>query len=227
MSLKSHLRAIKRSVEKTFGTVTHELYWLMRSSSSAKRYLSEDSLNHPHRDVLIDVLKKGDVFNSLLEVGCASGPNIYRIATAFPHVKLFGTDINSSAIKVAKKWFSERKLDQVEFFQRKLDELKDFADNSVDIVLSDAALMYVGPDKIKQVMAELFRVTRNKVIFIERHSTETLHRYEDNWTHNYVELLRPFARKEQIVFTKITEDIWGGDWARDGYFIEVTVNQDT
>lgn len=223
MSVKSGLRAIKRWIEKTLGTITHEWYWHMRGSRSAQRYLSDGSLNHPHRDVLIELLKK-EPFDSALEVGCASGPNIYRIAKQFPHVKLFGTDINRSAIRLAKQWFAEKKLHTVTFEAKKIGDLRDFADKSIDVVISDAALLYVGPDTIFQVVSEFVRVAKKKIILVEMHSPDALHRYEDTWAHNYVALFKPYVAENQIKMTKITEEIWGGDWAKNGYFIEITVN---
>lgn len=225
MSLRRLLREIKRYVEKSVGTFSHELYWIMRSRSWALRYLSDESITHPHRNVLIDILKKSGHFVSLLEVGCASGPNVYRIATAFPHAQIFGTDINRSAIRLAQRWFKEKKLENVTFMTKKIGDLRHFADKSIDIILSDAALLYVGPDTITQVVSEFLRVAKKKIILVEMYSPDVLHRYEDTWAHNYIALFKPYIDEKQIHMTKITDEIWGGDWAKKGYFIEITLKE--
>ena len=53
--------------------------------------------NHPHRAVIVKKLAKFD-FRSVLEVGCATGANLYAIKTAYPNKDIGGIDWNIKAI---------------------------------------------------------------------------------------------------------------------------------
>ena len=42
-----------------------------------------------------------------------------------------------------------------------------FADNSFDVIITDAVLIYVNPDKIKKVKSEFLRVAKKGIIMAE------------------------------------------------------------
>jgi tRNA G46 methylase TrmB len=42
------------------------------------------SRDHPHRAFLVERICKFSPMHSILEIGCASGPNLYNIARKFP-----------------------------------------------------------------------------------------------------------------------------------------------
>lgn len=221
--IKHLLRSIKRIADKILGTFADEIYWKMRSGSWAEKYLGSESLNHPHRKLLIDKIERHYPFSSLLEVGCASGPNLYLVAKKFPPVKLYGTDINKGAIHFAQKWLKLHGIKSFILSQRRAEDLHDFKDESIDIVLTDATLICIGQDKIGAVMKELFRVAKNALIFVEWHSENyNLSFYNDRWIHNFSLLCLPLKGKiEKIEFTKIPDGMWGAEWGKHGYIIEV------
>ena len=51
----------------------------------------------------------------------------------------------------------------------KADKLSAFVDNSFDILFTDATLLYIAPDKIKEVISEMIRIARKALIFVEQH----------------------------------------------------------
>ena len=54
------LRKIKRILDKTLGTKMSEVYWKFRDLKDNKwpeKYISEESLNHFHRKLIIDKIK--------------------------------------------------------------------------------------------------------------------------------------------------------------------------
>ncbi|MEK7403978.1 MAG: class I SAM-dependent methyltransferase, partial [Acidobacteriota bacterium] len=125
-----------------FGSKLQELRWRMHR-------VYEDSHGDPHRAFLTERIGRFAPFESILEVGCSCGSNLVALALAYPDVKLYGVDISARAIRAAKRALARKDADgTAALFVGRADDLHGFADKSVDIVLTDATLMYVGPDRI-------------------------------------------------------------------------------
>ena len=224
--MKKFLRTIKRILDKNTGGKTDEIYWRFRhffKSKWAQDYVLEDSLNHPHRKLLVEKISSFFPFNSVLEVGCASGPNLYLLAKKFPEVKLYGIDISSKAIQDGQKWFPEKGVKNVFLSCGKTNNLKKFPSKSIDVCFSDAVLIYSPPSQIEKSLKEMLRVSKKAIILNEWHSDSPKSIYIDHWVHNYKLLLGKFLPSKKINFIKLSEDVWGGDWARYGYIIEITL----
>ncbi len=168
-------------------------------------------------------------FFSILEIGCNCGPNLYLIAKKFPNIEIKGIDINSIAIKYGNELLTKEGISNVKLLVGKADELNQFQDNKFDIVFTDALLIYIGPDKIKKIMQEMFRITRRALILTEWHSENQdkdpygLGIYHFGcWKRNYVNLLKHFIPKDRIHLTKIPKEIWPDEnWQNLGYIIEI------
>lgn len=115
------------------------------------------SRNNPHRSFLVERISKFSP-NSVLEIGCACGPNLYHIAKKFPDAKVKGIDINPMAVQKGNEWFKQEGVSNIKLEVGKAQELKQFADKSFDVVFTDAVLIYVSPDEIKQVVKEMLRI---------------------------------------------------------------------
>ena len=205
--------------------------WGKGSNDWIKGY--QDSQNHPHRTFLVETISK---FNpsSILEIGCNCGPNLCLLAKKFPDAEIRGIDINPMAVQEGNEWLAQEGISSVKLLEGKADELGQFQDKSFDVVFTDAVLIYIGPDKIKDAMTEMIRITRKALILMEWHSFEPELKdpkglgiyYQGSWKRDYVALLRNFIRAEQIRVTKITEDIWPDmNWKEVGAVIEVVVEQ--
>ena len=59
-----------------------------------------------HREQFTAVIASFDNVQSVLEIGCAAGPNLRLIREKLPNVRLCGIDINKQAIKVANNYFA-------------------------------------------------------------------------------------------------------------------------
>ncbi|MBS7632037.1 class I SAM-dependent methyltransferase [Candidatus Bathyarchaeota archaeon] len=204
------------------GTRFNELIWRFRHIY--RRGWAEGlitSASHPHRKLLAERISLHAPFRDVLEIGCATGPNLYVLAKTFPNVRYVGIDINPSAIKQGKIFFEKEKINNVSLLTAKADALR-FSDKSFDIVFTDAVLMYIGPDKIMQVTEEIQRIARKAIVLVEHHSGEespigvNMGKW---WLRNYVKLFQPYIRQARC--TKITSDVWGGNWSRFGYIIEM------
>ena len=188
-----------------------------------------DSQDHPHRAFLIERISKFSP-NSILEIGCNCGPNSRLLAKKFPDAEIIGIDINPLAVQKGNEWLAQEGISNVKLLESKADELRQFQDKSFDIVFTDAVLIYIGPDKIKEVMRGMIRIARHALILVERHSEDEkkdpygLGIYHGNWKRDYVALLKQFVREEQIHVTKISEDIWSDKgWSEVGAVIEVVI----
>jgi len=226
--MKKLLRNTKRLLDKTFGSKTDEMYWRFRhvfgSRKWAEKYLSEASLNHPHRKFIIDKIAGCAPLKTILEIGCASGPNVYLLAKKFPEVKLYGIDISKKAVETGNKLLKKESISNVKLYAGKADELGQFPDKSFDIVFTDATLIYIDPDKINKVIGEMLRVARKAVILNEWHKETPESFYNDHWVHNYKSLFKQFIPEDKIKFTKLPENLWDRNWSEYGYIIEI-INQ--
>lgn len=146
---------------RRYSTNSYARGWSERKIDWRKDYLS--TWNHPHRSIITHMLKSIPAF-SLWEVGCGPGPNLVRILKEVKGLSLGGSDVNEDAIAVARETFKGGI-----FHVEHGDDLL-MGDKSVDVLLTDMTLIYVGPFKIRDYIREFKRVARNYVIFVEFHS---------------------------------------------------------
>ena len=144
--------------------------WDKGSDDWIKGY--RDSWNHPQRSFLVGIISK---FNpsSILEIGCNCGPNLYILAKKFPDAEIIGVDINLMAVQKGNEWLAHEGISNVKLVAGKADELDQFQDKSFDVVFTDAVLIYIGPDRIKEVMKEMVHIARHALILVEWHSFES------------------------------------------------------
>ena len=209
-------------------TRQHQKHWEERKIDWQQSYLdgidpvsAQPMWNHPHRNVIVGALSSFP-WISLMEVGCGAGANLKKILHHFSNKQLVGIDVNKDAIEVASKNFIGGifKVGSVEEIPA--------SDESVDVVLSDATLIYVGPGRIRKVMRELGRVTRRKLVLCELHEESMwkrwLYRFRTGYNvYNYKELLDELGAYD-VQMVKIPKNVWPGDpWARFGYVIKASI----
>jgi len=131
----------------------NEEYW-------KKRDKYDSNPNDLHRGELLNKIKELKP-ESVLEVGCGSGSNLALIQKKLPNVKISGIDINKTAIANAVKH-----LGNIQLVVGNADSLP-FKDNSFDVVITDATLLYISPEKIEKVRDELLRVAKRAIIMVE------------------------------------------------------------
>lgn len=151
----------------------------------------------------------------------------------FPDAEIRGIDINTVAVQSGNEWLAQEGISNVELLEGKADELRQFRDKSFDVVFTDAVLIYIGPDKIKDVMKEMIRFARRAANLVEMHCFDAKERIRDPYglgiyygyrKRDYVALLKQYVWKEQIHVTKIPEDVWPDkNWKKFGAVIEVVM----
>jgi ubiquinone/menaquinone biosynthesis C-methylase UbiE len=212
--------------ELFIGTKARERQWAARPI--AEGYW--DNRDHPSKHFLAERIAAFSPIHSILEVGCASGPNLYLLAKRFPQAQIVGIDINQEAVQYGNGQFAREGISNVKLFVGKADKLGEFQDRAFDIVFTISLLIYIGPDKIKEVIEGILRITHHALVLIELHCFEPdtkdplghgIYRY-GNWVRDYVALLKQFVPEEQIRVTKIPEDAWPAEpWKELGAVIEV------
>ena len=185
-------------------------FWMLRSGDWNKAYFK--TIHHPHRDKLFGILKKLK-FGSLLEIGCNSAPNLYRAKKEFPNVKLAGIDICEDAIKEAIKFLPEADL------RVGMAERLPFDDESYDIVLSDAVMMYFDYYEIEQCLKEIKRVGKKYLLLCEPQIPEN-EMMGNYYGRDYEELLKDFGFEVLKVKNVLKKD-WDSDelWSKYGKYI--------
>lgn len=209
------------------GTKFEERRWTSKSSSYAN---GSNTLHHPHRSYLVTKISNFYQIKSLLEVGCGDGPNLFLLSTKFPEAKLSGVDINPWSVENGNEWLKREGLLNINLSVGKADELEKFLDNSFDIILTDAVLMYIGPDKIRKIMSEMIRIARQGLIFVEWHSFDSqnsLGIYERHWRRNYEVLLKEINPNINVNVFKLPDGGGFNDelWKKCGALIEVKLKK--
>lgn len=204
------------------GTRLHELIWRARRLEDA----TQRSKEHPHRAFLMARIGRFAPLTSVLEVGCNTGPNLIALSRAYPGVGLYGLDINPQAIRAGQAALAEERIPNASMFVGRADDLSRFGDHTIDVVLTDATLMYVGPDKIARTIAELLRVARRGLLLNEWHMFEPTpdraHWYYAHWVHDYQALLAGAPRVRSVQVERLPDGFWaGGGWAAYGAIIAV------
>ncbi len=210
------------------GTEAREKQWAKRSI--AEGYWK--NRNHPSKYFLTERITAFAPIDSILEVGCASGPSLYLPAKKFPQAKIVGIDVNVEAVQYGNTQFEKDGISNVKLIAGKADELTEFPDSAFDVVFTNALLIFVGPDKIKEVIKEMIRITSKALVLMELHCSRTdiknqtgLGVYRGgNWLRDYIALLKQFVSAERIQVTRIPEGVWPvKPWNQWGAVIEVTL----
>lgn len=199
----------------------HRKYWKNRKGDWKFHHLS--TWNHPHRTLIVYALQSFPWF-SLWEIGCGAGANLVKIVKELPNHQLGGSDINADMIEVAKETLVGGRFHVEDCTDLLL------SDNSVDVTLSDATLMYIGPKEINKAIGELVRVSRTAIILFEYHSTNWFERLVFRLRtgyniYNYQHLLEKHGCYDIQKF-KIDKRIWDDkEWSRYGHLLIAKVTK--
>lgn len=215
---------------RMLGTKMQEWRWRMKTFGGDASLSDVHYTSHPHRAMLLATLDAWMPLDSILEIGCGRGDNLYLLGIQYPSVVLHGIDINARAVRAARQWLKQSGIKKSILTEGRADDLSRFSDKSIDIVFSDAVLLYVGPDKIKKALNEMTRIAKKAVILNEWHSDilpePDPSRYLDaHWVHNYRALLAQIPSVKEIRIRPIPEEVWGGSgWKEYGSLVQARLD---
>ena len=169
------------------------------------------SKDHPHRKLIIEALEKLQPFNVVGEIGCNVGPNLKLIQERFGGVSTKGIDASPIAVEKAPSYLN---IELGSLTRLPWDT------KNIDVLISDAVLLYVSPQEIDRVMNEIDRVTKKAVILVERGDSSVMGEVRGHtWARNYSVLLEKLGFKVSV--KQLTKELWPGspNWAKFGIVV--------
>jgi ubiquinone/menaquinone biosynthesis C-methylase UbiE len=176
------------------GTQQAADWWARPRGETAGTWITnyQQSLGTRHRGLISQIV--GELQPAtLIEIGCHCGPNLIRLATDHPTLKVAGLDVSAEAIAAGNRWAASMAVgDRVEMavgqFPRATEKMPDGA---FDVVMSCYALAYIAPADLDEVLYEIGRLARRAVILAEPQTDgteagvrQTVSQYTE-WQHNY------------------------------------------
>ncbi|MFH6963257.1 class I SAM-dependent methyltransferase [Flavobacterium plurextorum] len=129
--------------------------WFNRNREVIKKY-------DPSRDRVISLIKEYNLEpKNVLEIGSSAGYRINAIKNIYNECEVFGIDPSSKAIEYGKENFHD-----VNFIHGTADNLEDFKNESIDIVIVGFVFYVIDRDILFKVVSEIDRVLRNGGILI-------------------------------------------------------------
>ena len=221
--MKQLLRKLKRVLDPYIGKYIDKFIWRFRHLILANwedGYLDEQSLEHPHRELIINTIGTRLEVKTILELGTGSGINLVNLSKHFPNISYSGIDINKRAIDRGLEYLKDKDIFNIDLIRGNIANIKQMKTRSVDIILTDAVLMYLNPEDVKEILKEMLRISRLGFILCEQMSAGGI--YVDHWRHDYKAILKNLAGIKKVSIKKISDEYWDGDWIKFGYIIDVT-----
>ncbi|PJE81442.1 methyltransferase type 11 [Candidatus Pacearchaeota archaeon CG10_big_fil_rev_8_21_14_0_10_32_42] len=132
-----------------------------------KQYLKRNSLNSEKINESEKVFKRilgGLQLNSILEVGSNVGINLSGIRRAFgKNMDLYAVEPFEEAYR---QLLSNQEINLKEALNCSAFEIP-FEDNSIDLVFTNGVLIHINPNKLKDAMSEIVRVSKKYVLCSE------------------------------------------------------------
>lgn len=207
----------------SIGDMKAENYWAKRDDLGREYYFN---INHPSKPFIVNIIKKYNP-KCVLEVGCASGDNIFLLSEQLKECDFMGIDINNEAIKFGNKVMEDRQA-RVCLTKAKAEDIgKLFGANRFDLVFTVGVLTHITPSKIKEVIDGIYKVSSKWIIFVEPYLPEgkltkvaLYHKYQ--WIRDYVKLMDKYEVGVPKI-TKISPELWSGEpWESLGTVLEWT-----
>src|SRR3990167_406839 len=196
---------------RRYTTKQNATWWTHRKIDWVKGYL--ETWNHPHRGVLAYYCSTVP-WQSMIEVGCASGPNLFHFAKSFPGRDIGGVDVNPDAIALARQVLEIARPNMpsnIAYAEVGTGDKSFLGDKCTDLILTESTLIYVGPLKIKSYLREFKRVARKNVVLYEFYSPSFWKRLtmplSGYWAHNYKRLLKQVGF-DDIRIIKLPKEAW-------------------
>ena len=212
------------------------VYWnnFWQRAHRRKVRWAEDYFNSweaPHRRELVNRLNESP-FESLLELGCNSGPNLRALWEAGCRARLHGVDVNRQAVEYGRARFSELGISSVTLEERSLYDLHVFTER-FDVIIAVAVLMHIPPEGCQEVLQSALRLAKKRLVIVDAHrfaarpgDYPTILNPKDSsmWLRDWWQILAPLVPRQDISITALSPGAARTDTGDINAIIDVRVS---
>jgi len=155
-----------------------------------------------HRELLVETIEKYFPFETILDVGCATGADLSLIEMVMPTTQRTGFDVEEDNVTEARQ-----KLKANIFKEDLRTHLENIPDKSFDVVFSNGVIMYIQGEYQKKALENMLRIAKKAVILSEKDTDGKMIRNFDLVTGG-------------ITIQGITDEI-RQSWTKDGFIYEI------
>lgn len=132
---------------------------------------------------------------SVLELGCGAGRNLFWIHDALPSAELSGIEVNPRAVAEARRQLPS----SVRIVEDSIHDLTGVKSKSMDIVFTSGVLMHIPSNHIEQIIREAHRIARCAVIHFELHGESQAYDYH-RYPRNYEDVYKGFDLGTEVTY---------------------------
>jgi ubiquinone/menaquinone biosynthesis C-methylase UbiE len=128
----------------------------------------EQLVLHPWNVMALELIREAEP-DTVLEIGCGFGRNMKElIRGGLNPENLYGVDISKKMLKKCRVFLDDQR---VHLHHAEIESLP-FLDKSIDVAYVSLVLMHTPPSSVTGAVAEVVRVARKRVVFLEEHRQE-------------------------------------------------------
>ena len=208
-----------------------EKFWQEEKAKEDKLHQKQTpSLRHSERAVLMECLSRFHPFFSVIDIGCSHGQMLHLLAPVFTHVSFIGVDIDPERVSGGNDVLEKEGIGNARLVNIDASNLAAFAEDSFDVAISCASLLYLDPDKFESAILEMKRISKRGFVLAELHDesagegeyTSYKPAFSSYWMRDYRKLFSKLIPDSEVKFHKITNALWTTEYWKDkGYVIEV------
>ncbi len=228
------------------GTFINETIWKYKHflNKNFRKEVNNDGINNMSQIQIVKTIKKFNNVNSLIDIGFGLGVDLKAIRKNFKFFHLYGIDINFQMVSDLKVHFKKNNDNRTTLYQSSVYNLAQIQDKQADILLSNAVLMFIGPDKIHKAIKEFERVTNKIIILNEYNYDKTINKISKEekkllfgsnemyykggrWIYNYKKLFEDLIPNVSIkTFPSKKNCHVKDDWSIFGSLLVIELNKD-
>lgn len=239
----STVHGLSRLLPGGVRAVLFNLYWQAvwrEERQETERAINKklEPLRQSERAMLIEAVCREYPMTALLEVGCGYAQNFPLFSALLPEVDCVGIDRDAERIAGARQVLGDYGCLNNRLLVYDATDLHDFPDKSFDVVLSCGFLLFVEPNAAVQVVQEMVRLARRKLLFMELHTPTGEYPVGDTvagdcwvagggngagyWLRDFNRLLEHAAPGKMVSIEKVPKPLWPTQsWKKDAYLIAV------
>ena len=125
-----------------------------------KDYTDRNKIDWKERVPIFQSIIYGLTLNSILEIGCNRGHNLYAL------ISLLGNECNIVGVEPNEYAATLARRDGLAVFDGDVYDLQ-FEDNEFDLVFTTGVLIHIPPDNLNAAITEIYRVSNNYILAME------------------------------------------------------------